>query len=141
LKNINSRGTLDLDFGTDIDLSPDGKKVFIADTQEIFEANVEDLVRILGGFNVDRGTHEIEVGPCSDIFVSYERSLSTSGQGAVIRRFDVDGATLGTAFSQESPIFQDTLVVSGDGSRIAVTTFDSDSNDENFCSLELITVP
>lgn len=139
LKDINSRGTLDLDFGTDIDLSPDGETVFIADVGEIFKAGVDDLVRIPGGFNVDPVVRDIEVGPTGDVFVSYERA-GPSG-GAVIRRFDSNGVTLGTAFSQQSPLFEDTLVVLGDSSRTAITTFDSSNTVNNFWRLELITVP
>lgn len=127
-----------LEFGVDIALSPDGNTVYIADAREILRARVEDFVYIPGGFNVDPFLQDVEVAQNGDIFIFYENF--DAGRNA-IRRFDSDGATIGTDFTTEAALFSDTLVISGDGSRAAIATFDSDGVNENFWRLEIITVP
>lgn len=126
-----------LNFGSDIALSPDGETVYIADQFDFLRAKVEDFVYIPGGFNVDPFVGDVEVAQNGEVFVFYENS--DAGLNA-IRRFTSDGATIATGFTTESIIFNDTLVISGDGSRAAITTFDSDNTEENFFRLEIVTV-
>lgn len=126
-----------LNFGTDIDLSPDGETVYIADQFDFKRANVDDFIYLAGGFNIDPFVQDVEVAQNGEIFILYENF--DRGINA-IRRFTPDGATIATNFTTEGIIFQDTLVISGDGSRTAVTTFDSDNTEDNFWRLEFVTV-
>lgn len=126
-----------LNFGTDIALSPDGETVYIADQFDFKRANVDDFIYIPGGFNVDPFVGDVEVAQNGEVFIFYE-SLD-AGVNA-IRRFTPDGATIATGFTTESILDNDTLVISGDGSRTAITTFDSDNTDDNFWRLEIVTV-
>ncbi len=126
-----------VDFGSDIALSPDGNTVYIADQFFFLRAQVDDFVFIPGGFNLDPFVSDVEVAQNGEVFVYFG---SGDGVTTAIRRFSPDGATLGTALTTESIIFEDTLVISGDGSRAAITTFDDDNTEDNFWRLEFVTV-